>query len=48
MSPQGLAAVADPFQLSLRLEAALAKTTGSPFPLLVLLPGGLYGHLINV
>ena len=43
MSPHGLVAVADPFKLSLSLEAALADPTGSSYPLLVLLLGSSYG-----
>ena len=48
VSPHGLAAVTDPFQLSLRPEPALAETRGSLYPLLALLPGGSYGNLICV
>ena len=48
MSPHGLAAFADPFQLSLSSEAAFAEPTGSLYPLLVLLLGGSYSHFVCV
>ena len=48
VSPHGLVAVANPFQLSLSPEAAFAEPTGSLCPLLVFLLGSLYGHFISV
>ena len=48
MSPHGLAAVADAFQLSLSPEAVFAEPTGSSYPLLVLHPGSLYSYFICV
>ena len=48
MSPHGLIAVANPFQLRLSPEAAFAEPIGSFYPLPVLLPGSLYSHLTCV
>ena len=48
MSPHGLVAVDNSFQLSLSPEAAFAEHTGSSYPLLVLLLGSLYGHFVCV
>ena len=48
MSPDSLVAFTDPFQLSLSPETVFAEPTGSSYPLLVLLPGGLHGHFICV
>ena len=43
-----LATVADPFQLSLHPETAFTQSTGSPYPLQVLLVGSSYRHFICV
>ena len=48
MSPHGLMAFANPFQLSLSPETAFPEPTGSSYPLLILLPGGSYGHFVCV
>ena len=48
MSPDGQAAVADPFQLGLSPEAAFAEPIGSLYSLLVSLLLNLYGHFICV
>ena len=48
MFPLGLVTVADPFELSLRSEAALVQATVSSYPLPVLLLGSSYGYLICV
>ena len=48
MSPHGLAAVGDPFQLTLSPETPFAEALGSSYPLPVLLLGGSYSHFICV
>ena len=48
MSPHGLAAFADPFQLSLSPKNVFAEPKGNSCPLPVLLLHSLYGHLICV
>ena len=48
MSPHGLVAVANPFQLSLSPEAAFVEPTGILYPLLELLLGSSYDHFVCV
>ena len=47
ISPHGLVAFADPFQLSLGPETSFAEPTGSLYPLPVLLLGSSYGHFVS-